>query len=1125
MTVRAWVHNPLVVFTAAAVCLSGCRTREEEPLQPARVSAPSTAAAPAPEPAEDTSESAQPGRLVHVQVYDASGHPAAGARVTIESWRDISGWWHGTADRAGVASIAVPEQATAFRISASLPGYAIVSLQTNFAAPGSGMIECTLRLREPGVTVVAELIGPHAAAITQCFARILPGGPLGWQHVGAAVTSNCHGGRIVFPAIKAGLDNLRVSVEAAGFARAESAAFNTRAGDVTVQVALVDGVALHGRARYADGTPVPGFHLQAEPRLQGDVYTNSGRINQTITTRPDGSFGPLYLLQDFYRLTLTCKDAEWFITNVYLSQDDNLLDVVFTPYRMLAVRGTVMYYEPRGPAQGVTVTWETTLAEKTNVVTDHDGAFVLHARVQGGFPSGALRIAHPGYAPVEYPGHLWRSETPRTIYLYATAAIAGTTRGSDGRAISNVTVHAQRVPDAFRLGNTRRYGDAFAAEMPDMYMPSSRATSDSFGEYVLSNVAAPGTYTVYAQHQHFTQPEANREASVSVKPGAVAAFDITLVPKPLLYVRALDPHGAAQQTFQCGISFSTSRQSFSSSFTVFGRSDDWHEIAFDAPQERTATLEVTATADALRGSTTVTWYADMPPLYVTVPLAARDVQTGECVRGFIYDSSRNPVDDASVSASFVLRPARLAVGHGSARTDPLGYFEIPSLQLVSASLVRFYVTAGGQFAVSNFVCTGAPIEWVLPRQTFVRGRVCIESSATPATSFWVSITGQEPHLIHAPDGRFALPVPPYARVADTRLVARVEGLAPAEVPCSLTSDEDLDLGDIIIRGVPARIRGRVVDENGQPMGAYVTLGAAGVMMTSMNIAQTKEGDGTYEFSEVPPGTYRVVVMSVDAGSLGEAASSSLFDLSPGEDKMLPDLVVMTTNTPLVRFTFLLPDGTPAAHASLPFAPHITDENGVLVARVKCAAYANIPVQIANRRYSADDFIVTPHTRELTVYVRALAELSGTVSLDGVPMQDGYIICTPERGSTTSASVRNGRFALAAQPGRYFVSSGEGAATVTLHAGDDNIIALTRGSATLRINTPAGEKWYTQLMLRFGQGAAPLPAQHERTVYTGLHPGQYTVRAFRVAGASIITNVELHVSLEAGAQRTLAIGTP
>jgi len=1125
MTVRALMNHPVVLFVAAAVCVSGCSTHEEEPVQPAPAPAPSTAAAPAPEPAEDMPDSAQPGRVVRARVYDARGHAAAGARVTVESWRDISGFWHATAGRDGVACLAIPEHATAFRISASLPGYAIVSLQTNFAAPGFGTIECTLRLREPGVTVVAELTGAHAAAITQCFARILPGGPLGWQHVGGAVTSNCHGGSIVFPAIKTGLDNLRVSVEAAGFARAQSDPFTTRAGDVTVQVALVEGVALHGRARYADGAPVPVFHLRAEPRLQGNVYTNAGRINETITTRPDGSFGPLYLLQDFYRLTLTCKAAEWFVTNVYLSQEDNLLEVVFTPYRMLTVRGTVMYYEPRGPAEGVTVTWETTPAEKTNVVTDRDGAFVLHARMHGDFPSGALRIAHPGYAPVEYPGYHWRSEPPRTIYLYAAAAIAGTTRCSEGRAISNVTLYAQRTPDMFRLGNTRRYGAAFASEMLDMHVPSFRATSDSFGQYVLSNVAAPGTYTVYAQHQHYTQTDASRNASVSVKPGAVAACDIILTPKPLLYVRVLDPQGAARQTFQCGVSFSTGRQSFSSSFTVFSRSDEWHEIAFDAPRERTATLEVTATADALRGSTSITWYADTPPLYVTVPLVAQDVQTGECVRGFIYDGNRNPVDDASVSASLEPQPSGQASGHGSARTDPLGYFEIPYLQMVSASLVRLYVNAGGQFAVSNFVCTGTPIEWVLPRQAFVRGRVCIESSATPATSFWVSIIGQEPKLTHAPDGRFALPVPPYARVVDTRVLARVEGLAPAEVPCSLASDEDVDLGDIIIRGAPARVRGRVVDERGQPMGAYVSLGAAGVMMTSMNIAQTKEGDGTYEFSEVPPGTYRVVVMSVDVSSLGEAASSSLFDLQPREDKMLPDLVVMTTNTPLVRFTFLLPDGTPAARATTPFPPHLTDENGVLVARVKCAAYAGLSVQIGNDRYSADDFTVTPYTRELTVQLRALAELGGTVTLDGAPMADGYLICTPARGGSTSASVRNGRFTLAAQPGRYFVSAAEGAATVTLHAGDDNVIALTRGSATLRINTPAGETWYTQLMLRFGEGAAPLPAQQEHSVYTGLHPGEYTLRAFRVAGASILTNVELRVSLGAGAQRTLAIGAP
>jgi len=1115
---KAWL-----VCAVAACILAGCGARDEE-LPPAP--APRAEEAPAPEPAEDVVEPALPVKLVRARVYEADERAAIGARVTIESWRDVNGFWQGTADRAGLAQIVVADSVTALRVSASLPGYAIVSLQTNVAL-GPGTIECALRLRDAGVTVTAELQGPHAAAITQCFARIVPGGPLGWRHVGAAVTSNCSNGRIVFPAIVAGLDNLRVSFDAAGFARAESAVFNTRAGDVTVQVALAEGVALRGRAVFADGTPVPSFHLRAEPRVQGEVRANLGRIAQAITPDAGGYFGPLYLLQDFYRLTLQCDDAQTLVTNLYLALDDNSAEFVFSPHRTMTVRGTVLYHEPRGPAEGVTVTWETTPALTTNVMTDRAGEFAVTVRMQGEAPHGTLRIAHPGYAPIECGGYQFRSERPQTFFLYATAVIAGSTRCADGTPVSNVSVYANRSFGGFALRSTRRYTDTFEGQDGPLHLATARTSSDEFGRYALSNVAAPGAYNIAAHHLRYAPADPRRIPSVTVKPGEVHTHDVVLAPKPALYVRVLDPHGAPVRKFQLGIAFRTSRQSSSTSSAVQLSSDEWHEVTFDNQGERSATLELRATCDEqMRSSTNIAWHADMPPPYIVLPLAGLAGATGECVRGYIYDHERAPVDDANVSANLAVTPMGGSYGHGSARTDPLGYFEMPSLVLVSASVVRFYVNVGGQFVITNLLCTGAPVEWVLPQQTYVRGRVCIESSATPATSFWVGIVGQrEPTLTHAPDGRFVLPVSQYARTREALILARVDGLAPAELPCDLAREGDTDVGDIIIRGKPARVSGRVVDERGEPIGAYVTLGAAGVMIKSMNVVQTKDGDGTYAFSELPPESYRVVVMSVEGSSFSEAASSGMFELQPGEDKTLPDLVVMTTNTPLVSFTFLLPDGTPAARATTPFPPNVTDENGMLVTRVKCAAYAGISVQIGNDRYSADDFTVTPQTRELTVRLRALTELGGTVTLDGAPMGDGYLMCTAERGGGASASVRNGRFTLAAQPGRYFVSSGDGAATVSLHAGEDNVIALTRGSATLRVNTPEGETWYNQLTLRFGEGSASLPGQQLRNVYTGLHPGEYTVRAIRVAGASIMTNIELRVTLGAGVERTITVGGP
>lgn len=1123
----------LVVWLIAGVgvVLPGCGTRREEP-QRAPAPAPRVEKATPTAVAKETPEPARPVKLIRARVYEADDRVAVGARVTIESWRGVSGFWQGTTDRAGLAQVPVPEGVTAMRVSASLPGYAIVSLHTN-VEPVPSTIECTLRLRDKGVTVVAELQGPQAQAITQCFARILPGGPLGWQHVGAAISSNCVGGRIVFPAIKAGLDNLRVSVEAAGFARTESTAFHTRAGDVTVQVTLVEGVALRGRAVFADGRPVPSFHLRAEPRLHGRERAGVGRLNQSITTDANGRFGPLYLLQDFYRLTLSCDDAPALFTNVFLDADETVMEFILEPYRMMNVRGTVLYNEPRAPAAGVTVLWETSAGQVTNVLTDAAGAFVIAVRARGEWPDGLLRIEHPGYAPIHCNGYQFRAERPRTFLLYATAVIHGATRCADGTPVSRAQVQASRTFSAIEISSTRGYTDDFDEHNPRAYLASQGATSDEHGTYVISNVAAPGAYTIVAHHEEYVVADPRRMPTVNVAPGGTYTQDIVLHPKPALYLRVLDASGTPVRTFRCSLQLVTRRGAISQSAQAQLASNEWHRITFMNQGESAATLELSvATTDHARGRTNLAWQIDQPPPYVVLVVSPAPAveepagATGAFVCGFLYDHDRTPLEDVTVNATIAPGGAGGQAVYDNEATDPLGYFEMPSLVLASASVVRFVVQVSGQYYVTNLLCTGAPIEWVVPPRSYVRGRVCIASSATPATSFWVSIAGQrETRIAQAPDGRFAVVIPPYARTRETFVRARVEGLAPAEVPCDLARDGDIDVGDIIIRGAPAQVSGRVVNENGEPLSAFVTLGADGVIIKSMNVVQTKANDGTFAFTGLPPDTYRVVVLNIEEGAFSEAADSGLFTLQPGENKTLPDLVVSTTNTPLVRLLFVLPDGTPAARATAPFHPYVTDENGCLHTRIKCNTYTGVSVELDNERYEAEEFTITPHTRELTVRLQATPELSGTVTLDGAPFADGSLICVPEHGNPAQCTVRGGQFTLNARPGRYLVTSGDGTAIVTLQAGAGNLIPLTRGTATLRVRTPEQQTWYTQLLLRFGSGYAPLPRSAEQNVYTHLHPGEYRVRAIRVAGSSIMTNVDVHVTLSAGADTSVTVGSP
>lgn len=1126
---RGWCWHVRAVLAAALVVLmTGCGARKEPaeesapPAQPQATATLQRAEAAPSVPARDAVKE------LRVRVLEPHDQPAAGATVRVESWRGVSGFWEGRADRAGVAYVSVPAAATSMRISAVQAGYAIVSLQTNLPS-GAGHVECELRVRDRGVRVVAELEGAGVTAISQCFARILPGGPLGWQHVGAAISTQCVGGRIVFPPIRAGLENLRVSVEAPGYARAESAMFHTRGGDVTVRVAMVAGVAVRGRVRYDDGWPVTAFHLRAEPRVRGREQPRAGTYAEAITPDADGWFGPLYLLQDFYRLTFTCADAEVLTTNVYIEGEETTLDVCMRRPREFAIGGIVKYSQSREPAEGITVMWEAWPGKVTNVITDRRGAFEFITR-EDEVRQGTLRIAHPGYAPLECHGYELRDGRPRTFFLFATACIRGTTRAEDGTALSNVFV---QVTPTFSGGieSVRSYAGGFEQPRdPLFYVARERIFSDPAGQFALSNVAAPATYMMWVAHERYVY--AGQSVRCSVKPGEVRNVDFVLIRKPIVYVRAVNADGSPVARYEVNLT-ARGKQFDVSSATEHVTSGEhaWTELSFDHRGEPSVTLQLYARTPAgAEAQTNVTWNSGDPAPYVLLTLVPGlpgtegGQATGDCVRGFIYSHEREPLDEVRISGQIRGASAGGSALYGADTTDPLGYFELVTLRVSTASHVYLWATYQQRHFETNMWYDGTPVEWVLPRIRMVRGRVCIGHSTTPATSFWVSVDGfREERIERAEDGRFAVPLPTVTMAQEGLVRARVEGMAVAEARYSTRGEDDIDVGDIIIRDVPGRISGRVVNEHGEPVGAFVTLGADDAMVKGMNLVRTKEDDGSFAFIEVPPGMYCVRAIMLEEQRLVEAASTPLFQLGDGEEKTLPDLVVWTTNMPRVELTFVLPDGTPAAELTTPFAQQPTDERGRLVTRMKCGAYTGVQVHYQQAEYSLEEFVVTPQTRALTVRLMAAPELAGTVTIDGQPLQEGTLMCMPERGAPTGCMIRDGRFSLRAQPGRYYVTTQEGAGEVVLREGSDNVIELRRGTARLRIVAPEDQTWFVQVFKQFGDRSLPLVSGRDRMVYTGLHAGEYVVRGLRIAYASVVTGVEERVVVEDNRECVLKVG--
>jgi hypothetical protein len=443
------------------------------------------------------------------------------------------------------------------------------------------------------------------------------------------------------------------------------------------------------------------------------------------------------------------------------------------------------------------------------------------------------------------------------------------------------------------------------------------------------------------------------------------------------------------------------------------------------------------------------------------------------------------------------------------------------LRAVTGSTINLYVLLQDRNVSTNVVFLGTPVEWILPEPRTVRGRVCIGTPDTPATNFSIALM-QPFNARHftAPDGRFRMAVDPDEDLIERQftLYASVENYAPVEVACDQRTTNDLDVGDIIVQGSAAEVAGRVVNETGEPLAAMVVLRGEGATPGQKGLALSGKEDGRFAFTGLPPGAYKVVA-HMPRTQL--SARSDAFELRAGEEKVLPDLVLNTTNLPLVELQFVLPDGQPAANVCLVQFNITADSQGRCTERLPCGTYRDMRAMRDDEAFITDAFTIAPDTRALTVRLQSLPQISGTVTLDGQPLLDGWLNCTPEHGAQQGISVSDGRFTLAAQPGTYMCSRSQpsASAVVTLHEGDDNVIALARGTANLSFDFPADERWSVSAALVFGENRATLGHIAPRTGgarrMTGLPAGDYFVSAYRMAGQNTATSMTTRLSLRAG----------
>ena len=634
-----------------------------------------------------------------------------------------------------MAEILVSAKQLSFRVTASKDNYAIVSFYTNCLAKGTTSVHIELNLEERGIVITAHLIADKDIDDKDVSARIRPEKHTDNQFVSAAISTICEDDEIVFPPIKKGLKRLRVMVKAKGFAESYSDYFDTcdDEDDKTVEINLLSGVKFSGKAVRSDGEVITNFLFRATPRGQYEKYGSPGHINENITTDTDGNFEIDSLLPEHYRLYLTASEAQPIITNVVLYSDErNYIEFIFPELKYQNVNGIVIYEQSGEPAAGIEIkckSWNYK-GKEIKTATDEKGYFNIPVPVVE--RSGTeLIVNEPGFAKIKRRIERYAGETI-TLLLRESGVLTGTITTEKGEPVSGVRVniepentHSKSSKASFSKRNS-------SWEERSAYRAQTEIPSDINGMYVISNAAAPQSYRInaWAQKEYFLPHDNDRK--VRIEPGKITVYDFTMFLKPAVMVKLKDEEGKPVLKYSLRIKTTYKNGSSSGTRSVnLSDENDWYRAEM---WSRNANVKLSLRAEDEDGRVAEKKNISIEPgeEYKFILTLSNSVMPD--LAGFVYKSDMSPYIDGHMWVN-------VNGQHAYGSCDHLGFFEITGLEAEKGTKIKLNTNYDNNNFSTNVLAGEDNIEWILPEQNRILGRVCIGDIYTPATNFAVSIMG------------------------------------------------------------------------------------------------------------------------------------------------------------------------------------------------------------------------------------------------------------------------------------------------------------------------------------------------------------------------------------------------
>ena len=1050
-------------------------------------------------------------RPVIVTVLE-NGSPSRGAIASIEKWGKKPTFWSAKTDKKGVAKILISAKQLHFRVTASKDNYAIVSFYTNRLTKGTTPIHVELNLEERGIVITAYLIADKDIDEKDVSARIKPEKHTDNQFVSAAVSAICDDDKIVFPSIKKGLKRLKVMVKAKGFAESYSDYFDTcdDEEDKTVTVNLLSGIKFSGKAVRSNGEVITNLSFRATPRGQYEKRGNPGHINENIAPDADGNFEIDGLLPEHYRFSLTTDEAQPIRTNVVLYSDEiNYMEFVFPELKYQNVNGIVIYEQSGKPAEGIEIKYKSWnyRGKEIKTATDEKGNFNISVPIteRGGTE---LIVNEPGFAKIKRRIERYAGETI-TLLLRESGVLTGMITTEKGEPISGVrvniepeTTHSKSSKASFSSRDSRW-------EERSAYRAQSEIPSDINGMYVISNAAAPQSYRINAwvQKEYFLPHDNDRK--VRIEPGKTTVYDFTMFIKPAVMVKLRDEEGTPVLKYSLRIKTTYKNGSSSGTRSVnLSDENDWYRAE---TWSRNANVKLSLRAEDEDGRVAEKKNISIEPgeEYKFILTLSNSVMPD--LAGFVYKSDMSPYIDGHMWVNVNRQ-------HGYGTCDHLGFFEITGLEAEKGTIIKLHTNYDNNSFTTNVFAGDDNIEWILPEQNRILGRVCIGDIYTPATNFAVSIMStHNKKAFYSENGIFSLPIRNYytKRHTPIKIYVFVSGYAPEIRELELDGSKTYDIGDVIVMNKPATIIGRVIDHEDNPVSANISLmKIKGTGSEHVLNCRNDEDDGTFEFTDLPPDTY-----VVSAYTRLKSVKSDNFDLRSDETYTLPDLIIIETNSVKVLLKFVLPDGGPAVNARVSYFNKSTDENGFLKEKMRPGRHDNWSIRIEEELYNTEKFEIKKDTEEITVNLIQVPSITGTVTLDGKPLDNAYLNFQGDRNHY-STRVYDGKFEVQAKPGKYTVTYPEikVVAIVELSESGPNKINFKSGNSTFEFVFPVEGNWNVSLSRKIDNKSVHIAnlntIDDSSSKITKLSAGDYSIYAYCRDG-DFRTNISVKSVLKSG----------